>query len=151
MANPEKEAKAPDAAAAAVQPSQPEIHATTAAEEEIEISEKSHDKRPPGLHTTKSSATEASAETGATALVRQPSIVDRPKTRREKLNPLRWGKVRPVPEERIVSREHKANFFSILSFQWMQPFMSVSAVCCWKREREVLTVADGVQEALARE
>jgi hypothetical protein len=41
-------------------------------------------------------------------------------------NPLKWGKVPPVPKERIVSREYNAGFFSRLIFQWMAPVMSVS-------------------------
>jgi len=41
-------------------------------------------------------------------------------------NPLKWGKVPPVPKERIVSREYDAGFFSRLIFQWMAPVMSVS-------------------------
>jgi len=41
-------------------------------------------------------------------------------------NPLRWGKIPPVPKERKVSPEHKAGFFSLLFFQWMAPLMTVS-------------------------
>ncbi|KAJ1329416.1 ATP-binding cassette subfamily C (CFTR/MRP) member 1 [Microdochium nivale] len=40
-------------------------------------------------------------------------------------NPLRWGKVPPIPEERQVSREHGAGFWSKLTFQWMAPIMDV--------------------------
>jgi len=41
-----------------------------------------------------------------------------------KINPLRYGKVPPVPKERVVSREHTANFFSMLTFQWINPLMT---------------------------
>jgi ATP-binding cassette subfamily C (CFTR/MRP) protein 1 len=43
----------------------------------------------------------------------------------QRLNPLRWGKVPPVPEERTVCPEANASFFSMLIFQWMAPLMSV--------------------------
>ncbi|KAK4189614.1 P-loop containing nucleoside triphosphate hydrolase protein [Podospora australis] len=39
-------------------------------------------------------------------------------------NPLRWGKIPPVPEERAVSPEYKAGFFSQLVFYWMGPLMT---------------------------
>ncbi|KAK7522124.1 P-loop containing nucleoside triphosphate hydrolase protein [Phyllosticta citriasiana] len=41
------------------------------------------------------------------------------------LNPLKWGKLPPVPEERTVSKEYGANWLSQLTFQWMSPIMSV--------------------------
>lgn len=44
-----------------------------------------------------------------------------------KLNPLRLQKIPPVPKERTVSREYGANFFSIITFQWMAPLMHVSS------------------------
>ncbi|ORY72005.1 uncharacterized protein BCR38DRAFT_405019 [Pseudomassariella vexata] len=40
-------------------------------------------------------------------------------------NPLRWGRIPPVPEKREESREYKAGFFSKLTFQWMAPLMNV--------------------------
>ncbi|KAK3076965.1 hypothetical protein LTS18_011539, partial [Coniosporium uncinatum] len=42
----------------------------------------------------------------------------------QKLNPLK-RKIPPIPEERQVSREYNAGFFSMLTFQWMAPLMSV--------------------------
>ena len=44
----------------------------------------------------------------------------------KKLNPMRWQKPPPVPEERTVSKEYGAGFFSTISFQWMSPLMRVS-------------------------
>ena len=45
-------------------------------------------------------------------------------TRWQRINPLKWNP-RPVPTERIASREYTANIFSIISFQWMTPVMVV--------------------------
>jgi hypothetical protein len=43
-----------------------------------------------------------------------------------KLNPLRRGAPPPVPAERIaVSPEYTAGFFSLLTFSWMTPLISV--------------------------
>jgi hypothetical protein len=39
-------------------------------------------------------------------------------------NPLRCGKIPPVPKEKAVSPEHTAGFFSSLVFQWIAPLMS---------------------------
>lgn len=39
-------------------------------------------------------------------------------------NPLRWGKIPPVPRERTVCPEYEAGFFSSLVFQWIAPLMS---------------------------
>ncbi|CAG8134255.1 unnamed protein product [Penicillium olsonii] len=42
-----------------------------------------------------------------------------------RLNPIRLQKTPPVPEERAVSREYGASFFSLVTFQWMSPLMKV--------------------------
>ncbi|KAK4148084.1 ATP-binding cassette transporter YOR1 [Dichotomopilus funicola] len=39
-------------------------------------------------------------------------------------NPLRWGKIPPVPKEQEVCPEYNAGFFSSLIFQWIAPLMS---------------------------
>jgi hypothetical protein len=39
-------------------------------------------------------------------------------------NPLRWGKIPPVPDEKQECPEHKAGFFSSLVFHWIAPLMS---------------------------
>jgi hypothetical protein len=74
----------------------------------------------PAVDRTKSYATDASAVS---------SHVDAPvqKPWYKNINPLRWGKIPPVPKTRTVSREYNANFFSMIYFQWMAPMMSVSA------------------------
>jgi hypothetical protein len=41
-------------------------------------------------------------------------------------NPLRWGGIPPIPDERIVSPEYKAGFLSQLTFSWITPMMVVS-------------------------
>jgi ATP-binding cassette subfamily C (CFTR/MRP) protein 1 len=43
----------------------------------------------------------------------------------KKANPLKWGPVPPTPQSRQVSREYNAGLLSRLSFQWMQPLMTV--------------------------
>jgi len=43
-------------------------------------------------------------------------------------NPMRWGKIPPVPTERDVCPEYKASFLSQLFFGWMQPLMQVGSV-----------------------
>lgn len=74
------------------------------------------------LDRAKSYATTASAVSGVI------SVEDEEKKKKwhQKLNPLKWGKIRPVPDEREVSREYHASFLSLLYFQWMSPIMSVS-------------------------
>ncbi|KAG5981612.1 hypothetical protein E4U55_002748 [Claviceps digitariae] len=72
------------------------------------------------LDATKSHATDASIVTVAPSTLQSPP----PKPWYKQKNPLRWGRVPPVPKERIVSREHKAGFFSKLTFQWMTPLMT---------------------------
>jgi ATP-binding cassette, subfamily C (CFTR/MRP), member 1 len=70
-----------------------------------------------------SAMTETSLATSA-AGTQMPEVAKKPWYQR--LNPLRWGKVPPVPEERTVSPEYNAGFFSMLIFQWMAPLMTVS-------------------------
>jgi hypothetical protein len=43
-----------------------------------------------------------------------------------RLNPLKWGAIPPVPEERGPSRESNASILSIVVFQWISPLMKVS-------------------------
>ncbi|KAJ4413748.1 ATP-binding cassette transporter yor1 [Gnomoniopsis sp. IMI 355080] len=45
------------------------------------------------------------------------------KSWKQKLNPLRWGGIPSVPEEREVSPEHKASFISRMFFTWQGPLM----------------------------
>ncbi|GAB7349652.1 hypothetical protein MBLNU459_g0328t1 [Dothideomycetes sp. NU459] len=43
----------------------------------------------------------------------------------ERLNPLKQRTKPPIPEQRQVSREYNASFWSLLTFQWMAPIMNV--------------------------
>jgi hypothetical protein len=43
-----------------------------------------------------------------------------------KLNPLRLRRIPPLPEKRAISREYGAGFWSMITFQWMAPLMTVS-------------------------
>lgn len=73
------------------------------------------------LDRTKSSVTDASVTTTATS--RHPERDQKPWYKQP--NPLRWGKIPPIPKERKVSPEYKASFFNMLFFQWMAPLMTV--------------------------
>jgi ATP-binding cassette, subfamily C (CFTR/MRP), member 1 len=74
------------------------------------------------VHRTRSYATDASGTTQATS--HHPADENQAKKPwYRKANPLRWGKVPPVPEEREVSREYKAGFFSQLFFTWQGGLM----------------------------
>ncbi|KAI6782442.1 Oligomycin resistance ATP-dependent permease-like protein [Emericellopsis cladophorae] len=84
--------------------------------------------RPSRLEQTKSYATDRSAVSARVPVPHKP--VDRPWYR--KLNPLRWGGIPPLPEEREVSREAKAGFWSRLTFSWMTPLMTTG----YKRQLE---------------
>lgn len=71
-----------------------------------------------------SHATDVSTTTQATS--HHPAGADAAaKTWRQKINPLKWGPVPPVPEEREVSREYKASFISQLFFSWQGSLMRV--------------------------
>ncbi|KAJ5724696.1 hypothetical protein N7493_006424 [Penicillium malachiteum] len=82
----------------------------------------------------KTHSTEASASTsssGSTGEHKAPDLevqsVDSAQKKRwyKRMNPLRWQAPPPVPEERTISREHEAGFFSTVYFQWMSPLMRV--------------------------
>ena len=67
------------------------------------------------------------ATTNASALTTETRSAIQPprKPWYKKWNPLRWGKLPPIPKERTVSPEYTAGFLSLLTFQWMQPLMTV--------------------------
>lgn len=83
--------------------------------------EKHDSKLRPAVLRTRTAATELSTVSGAATEAEAKKKL--PWTKR--LNPLKRNPP-PVPEERQVSREHGANFFSKLSFQWIYPLMRVS-------------------------
>lgn len=73
------------------------------------------------LERSKSFATDASVTTAATS--RHPERESKPWYKTP--NPLRWGKIPSVPQDRHVSPEYNASFFSMLFFGWMGPLMTV--------------------------
>jgi ATP-binding cassette subfamily C (CFTR/MRP) protein 1 len=97
-------------------------HGNASSNSRSESDEKENDIGRP-LGTTKSYATAASAVTRTESNVDAP---DEEKSWYQKLNPLRWGGIPPVPESRQPSREYNAPFLSLVYFQWMAPLMSVS-------------------------
>ncbi|KAL1881140.1 hypothetical protein VTK73DRAFT_4587 [Phialemonium thermophilum] len=89
-------------------------------EKDFRGSLREHDGESQRLDRTRSYATETSVATATTS-----RHGDRkPKPWYKTVNPLRWGRVRPVPKERTTCPEYKAGFFSMLFFQWMQPLMT---------------------------
>lgn len=83
------------------------------------------DVRPTPHRTITTTSTAMSVSTTTTRTTVQPKAK---KVWYKRLNPLKWGEKPPVPKERIVSREYGASFFSMLTFQWMAPLMTVSKI-----------------------
>lgn len=113
---------------------QPEPARPTAEKRENDDAEASIEKEPvktaaesaertSELDRTGTRATDASVTTQATADAGQNQP---PRKWYQKLNPLRWGGVSPVPDERRPSPEHTAGFLSLLTFTWMGALMTVS-------------------------
>lgn len=69
----------------------------------------------------------ATSASGASVTTTVPSVVKQ-KPWYKTPNPMRWGSIPPIPTERRVSREATAGWFSLLTFQWMAPVMTVSAL-----------------------
>ncbi|KAH7166067.1 P-loop containing nucleoside triphosphate hydrolase protein [Dactylonectria macrodidyma] len=130
----DKELKVPDVQAAAIQPTNLE-RSTDSDEERIEktgekdgdnisevkdIDDEEDELKGSELKVTRTSASAATTATHATT----PAPIPEKKSWHKKLNPLRWGPPPPVPTEKTVSREFKAGFFSLLTFQWMAPLMT---------------------------
>ncbi|KAL1852204.1 ATP-binding cassette transporter yor1 [Paecilomyces lecythidis] len=69
----------------------------------------------------------AVSQSGTSDGTEAPSDIKPKKGRKwyQLLNPLRLQKIPPVPSERTVSREYRANFLSVITFQWMWPLMNV--------------------------
>lgn len=82
--------------------------------------EESYEKRAE-LNRMRTNATNTSVTTAATI---HPHAEQKPWYKQP--NPLRWGKIEPIPETRRPSPEHNAGFFNHLFFSWMGPLMSVS-------------------------
>ena len=69
---------------------------------------------------TKTATSIATSDAGETQ-----ELPPRKRTWGERLNPLKSKNPKPVPSHRIPSREYGAGFFSLLTFQWIAPLMSV--------------------------
>ncbi|PQK14728.1 hypothetical protein BB8028_0005g02570 [Beauveria bassiana] len=100
---------------------QPSNQRDSAESQSVEIkshaTSESHDENE--LAVIQTNATDASVGTTATGVPPQEK-----KTWKQKLNPLRWGAIPEIPQERIVSREYGASIFSKLFFNWMTPLMT---------------------------
>nr|POE51663.1 oligomycin resistance atp-dependent permease yor1 [Quercus suber] len=80
----------------------------------------------PRVERTQSNWTTATGTSIATEDARSNGeVVRRKRTWGERINPLKKKIPPPVPAERGVSREYQAGFFSMLTFQWMAPLMTV--------------------------
>lgn len=119
--------------------------------------EKSHHPAPSESHDdgeelapTRTNATDASVGTMAT------QVEQKEKTWKQKLNPLRWGKIPEIPKEPIISREYGASIFSQVFFNWMTPLMTVrfcasaSGRCKTCVNKNANLCVDGIQETAAR-
>jgi ATP-binding cassette subfamily C (CFTR/MRP) protein 1 len=127
---------------AAAPAADPEIRATSSSSTDSQVEPKQYEEIRPG----KEKAVEAAGD-GAVAVASDgegrpdltrfrseaTSVTSAPSTHwpeqkpwYKQPNPMRWGKIPPVPKERVVSGEYSANFFSALIFHWMGPLMRVS-------------------------
>ncbi|KAF3771283.1 hypothetical protein M406DRAFT_248309 [Cryphonectria parasitica EP155] len=103
-----------------------------------------------------SCATDVTATTQATG--HAVGEDDKKKTWSQRLNPLKWGAIPPVPEEREVSHEYQASFFSKLFFTWQGPLMRtgyrrpLQQNDVWKvnPDRTVQKMTDAVEAAFHR-
>ncbi|EEY18039.1 multidrug resistance-associated protein [Verticillium alfalfae VaMs.102] len=133
----DKEVRAPDQLAASIQPNDateavggpavPSPEHDERIEERKSLSDEDETVKRVKLQRSASHATDVSATTTAS---RPPPPEKKPWYKTP--NPLRWGSIPPVPEERGESREYHAGFFSLLIFHWMGPLMNVG----YKRQLE---------------
>lgn len=86
--------------------------------------EKVHNEARLEVRRMQSHATDASTTTQATSH-HHTGPDSTKKTWSQKLNPLKWGPIPPVPKEREVSHEYKASFFNQLFFSWQGSLMRV--------------------------
>lgn len=70
--------------------------------------------------------TSLSDSSGLSEITKAKSKTEKPKRSRwDRWNPLK-KKPPPIPEERAPCREYKANVFSMLTWNWVTPLMTVS-------------------------
>jgi hypothetical protein len=83
-------------------------------------------QRPTAVQRSQSNWTIATETSVATELDHtQHTTPPRKRKWSEKLNPLKSKVSPPVPKQRHPSREQRAGFFSVLTFQWISPLMHV--------------------------
>ncbi|KAH8887388.1 hypothetical protein GQ53DRAFT_292786 [Thozetella sp. PMI_491] len=105
----------------------------TSADDDVGSSDPDDREKAAELSRARSAATEASVVTSATSrqLHEQKPWYKTP-------NPLRWGKMPPVPEQRSPCPEATAGFFSALFFSWMGTLMHTG----YKRPLELNDIYD---------
>ncbi|USW57841.1 Putative AAA+ ATPase domain, ABC transporter type 1, transmembrane domain-containing protein [Septoria linicola] len=82
-------------------------------------------KKRPQVARARSDWTTATENSVATEIEQPAQKPPRKRKWSEKINPFKSKHPVPVPKERIASREQAAGFFSVLTFQWISPLMSV--------------------------
>ena len=82
-------------------------------------------RTPTELARTRSNWTTNTENSVATEIEQPTPQPPRKRKWSEKINPFKSKHLPPVPKERLASREQTAGFFSILTFQWVSPLMSV--------------------------
>lgn len=105
-----------------------------------------------------SNATDVSTTTQATSHHPGADGIATKKIWSQKLNPLKWGPVPPVPQEREVSLEYRANFFSKLFFSWQGSLMRVgykrpleqNDIWTVNPDRSVYKMSNDVRESFER-
>ncbi|EOD49308.1 putative abc multidrug transporter protein [Neofusicoccum parvum UCRNP2] len=102
------------------------LHTVGTAQELQDAGEKhaSDTKHQPGVVKRASYSSDVSSSDGGLETKSQ-STQDQHDSWLDRANPLKKSNKPPVPTQRDVSREHGAGFFSLLTFQWMAPLMSV--------------------------
>lgn len=90
-------------------------------------SESDHSSSDPEKQTSPKATRTVTQTTTTSSLTVEPqgSHVQENKSWSRRLNAFKSRREIPVPKERTVSREYGANFFSMLTFQWMAPLMKV--------------------------
>ena len=76
-----------------------------------------------GIPATRAITTATTVSAVTTRSTEAPPLPKKPWYKR--LNPFKDSKKPPIPKERIISREYRAGFFSLLTFQWMAPLMEL--------------------------
>jgi hypothetical protein len=88
----------------------------------LDVEPEAEGNRRAPIDRTKSYATDASVATSA-ATSRHPERDSKPWYKTP--NPLKWGKIPPIPQEKDICPEYHASFLSKLVFHWMAPLMRV--------------------------